>query len=146
MSEYYDIETVVTQEATYLHRSKDISNNLDGGILEFKKRVEEDAKERLRKAGVEHFNVKVQVFLHEAMPPEPQTKPLPCPFCGAETEVTCREAMSGAIWYRIAHVTTGDVIDQSCPLAFTSKPIYMDHKTPEEAVENWNRWCNHDKA
>ena len=145
MSEYYDVETIVTQEVTYLHRSKNLSkSNFPGGILEFKKRVEEDAKERLRKAGVEHYNVKVQVFLHETT--TPPAKPVPCPFCGAETDVMEREQYKTdkIKWYRIAHVTPD--VDGSCPLAFASKPIYMDFKTPEEAVENWNRWCEHVKA
>ena len=147
MSEYYDVETTVTEEITYMSRSKDLSSSkYPGGILEFKKRVEEDAKERLRKAGVEHYNVKVQVFLHEATPP---AKPVPCPFCGAKTELVEREqtvSVDGktANWYRIAHVTPD--VDSTCPLAFASKPIYMDHMTPEEAVENWNRWCEHVKA
>lgn len=142
MSEYYDIETIVTQEVTYFSRSRDLSKRPEG-LLEFKKDVEEDAKRRIRNAGVEHFNVKVQLFLHEAPPP---AKPVPCPFCGAETDVLEREqyGTDKIKWYRIAHVTPG--VDESCPLAFVSKPIYMDHKTPEEAVENWNRWCEHVKA
>lgn len=143
MSKYYDYEIIISQEATYMIRHKDASKNK---VEEIRKQIEEDTVNRLKKAGATPGNVKVEIILHESAP---QPEPVPCPLCGAKTEVEVFEQMKSAdgnttSWYSVSHSLP--LVDASCPLALASKPFHHRHKTPLEAVENWNRWCSHEQT
>ena len=145
MSKYYDFEVIIRQEATYMIRHKDISK-LNGGVKRIREQIEELAVSRIEKVGAKVGNVNVEIILHESTPPP---EPVTCPLCGAKTEVETFEQTTSVDgksteWYSVSHSLP--LIDESCPLALANKPLNKRHKTPLEAVENWNRWCSHEQT